>query len=121
MVSIRLRTNKQSTNSLFYFLHILFLLHIYTAFLTIVNSLNNNDNEGSQNDLQLSFSYVYLFTLAIIQLSTDSIHVVKSSDPRFTVSIDLKMSLSFFARCFHPRTLKKIPMMMKKKNCLLHY
>ncbi|CAF0749813.1 unnamed protein product [Adineta ricciae] len=66
MVSIRLRTNQQSTNSLFYFLHILFLLHIYTAFLTIVNSLNNNDNE------------------AIIQLSTDSIHVVKSSDPRFS-------------------------------------
>ncbi|UJR33639.1 hypothetical protein I4U23_021073 [Adineta vaga] len=66
MVSIRLRTNQQATNNLFYFLHILFLLHIYTAFLTIVNSLNNNDNE------------------AIIQLSMDSIHVVKSSDPRFS-------------------------------------
>lgn len=121
MVSIRLRTNQQSTNSLFYFLHILFLLHIYTAFLTIVNSLNNNDNEGLHSRLRLSFSYIYLFTLAIIQLSADSIHVVKSSDPRFSVSIDLKMYLSFFARYFHLRTLKRIPMMTKKKNCLLHY
>ncbi|CAF3697659.1 unnamed protein product [Adineta steineri] len=66
MFSIMLRTNKQSTNNVLYFLHILFLLHIYTAFLTIVNSLNNNDNE------------------AIIQLSVDTIHVVKPSDPRFS-------------------------------------
>lgn len=40
------RTNRQSSTNVFYFLHILFLLHICTAFLTIVNALNNNDNEG---------------------------------------------------------------------------
>ncbi|CAF3551098.1 unnamed protein product [Rotaria sordida] len=65
MFSIIIRTNRQSSNHFLYFLHSLFLLHICTAFFTIVNALNNHENE------------------AFIQLSIDSIHVVKPSDPRF--------------------------------------
>ena len=87
MFSTILRTNRQSSNNAFYFLQILFLLHVCTAFLTIVNALNNNDNEGL---LDLWFFSERLFLcifLAIIQLSIDSIHVVKSSDPRFAVKI----------------------------------
>ncbi|CAF2702202.1 unnamed protein product [Rotaria sp. Silwood2] len=65
MFSKPLRTNGRSSNSFLYFLHSLLLLHICTAFLTIVSALNNPENE------------------AFIQLSVDSIHVVKPSDPRF--------------------------------------
>ncbi|CAF3323967.1 unnamed protein product [Rotaria sp. Silwood1] len=65
MFSTTIRTNRQSSNNFLYFLHSLFLLHICTAFLTIVNALNNHENE------------------AFIQLSADSIHVVKPSDPRY--------------------------------------
>lgn len=46
MSLILIRTNQQSSNNIFNFLHILFLLHVFTALLTIVNALNNNDNEG---------------------------------------------------------------------------
>lgn len=88
MLAIRIRTTQQSTNNLFYFLHILFLLHIYTAFLTIVNSLNSNDNEGkTAYGVTTSTTPSPLVPLAIIQLSVDSIHVVKSSDPRLSVSV----------------------------------
>jgi len=41
-----LRINRQSSNNVFYFLQIIFFLHVCTAFITIVNALNNNDNEG---------------------------------------------------------------------------
>ncbi len=46
MFSTIIRTNRQSSNNVFYLLHIVFFLHICTTFLTIVNALNNNDNEG---------------------------------------------------------------------------
>ncbi|CAF4170376.1 unnamed protein product [Rotaria sp. Silwood2] len=64
MFFIKSQTNRQSLFGGFYFLYFLFILHICTAFLTIISGLNNNlkDNE------------------AIIQLSMDSIHVVESSD-----------------------------------------
>jgi len=67
---------------------------------------------------------MYYFRLAIIQLSVDSIHVVKSSDSRFTVNSYtlnlMKINCLFFLNICN-RILKKMPMMMKRKNCLLHY
>ena len=97
MFTTILRTNRQSSTNVFYFLHILFLLHICTAFLTIVNALNNNDNEGLDNkkkEMKIFFLSIFYF-LAIIQLSVDSIHVVKSSDPRFAVNDLFSIDLDF--------------------------
>lgn len=88
MFSTILRTNRQSSTNAFYFLQILFLLHVCTAFLTIVNALNNNDNEGLINLIWIVVFFCKRLFLAIIQLSIDSIHVVKSSDARFAVKID---------------------------------
>ncbi|CAF4461293.1 unnamed protein product [Rotaria socialis] len=65
MFSVLIRTNRQSSHNIFYFLHTLFILYACTASFTTVSALNNHENE------------------AFIQLSVDSIHVVKPSDPRF--------------------------------------
>lgn len=46
MFSVLIRTNRQSSNHPFYFLHTLFVLHICTAYLTIATALNNHENEG---------------------------------------------------------------------------
>lgn len=83
--SITNRTNRQSKRTVFYFLHTLFFLHIYTAFLTIANALHNHENEGNVIVVK-SQTHHFVFCLAFIQLSVDSIHVVKQSDPRFSVS-----------------------------------
>ena len=122
-----LRINRQSSNNVFYFLQIIFFLHVCTAFITIVNALNNNDNEGLIKKKEKSIiqtKNMYYFRLAIIQLSVDSIHVVKSSDSRFTVNSYtlnlMKINCLFFLNICN-RILKKMPMMMKRKNCLLHY
>ncbi|CAF1175327.1 unnamed protein product [Rotaria sp. Silwood1] len=64
MFLIKSRANRQPSCDGLYFLYFFFILHICTAFLTIISALNSDlkDNE------------------AIIQLSMDSIHVVESSD-----------------------------------------
>jgi hypothetical protein len=48
MFSITIQTTRQPSIGGYYFLHFLFVLHICTAFLTIINAFNNdlNDNEG---------------------------------------------------------------------------
>jgi hypothetical protein len=48
MFLIPIQINRQSSIGGFYFLYFLFLLHICTAFLTIINAFNHdlNDKEG---------------------------------------------------------------------------
>ena len=115
MFSLIIQTNRlPSMGGCYYFLHVLFLLHICTAFLTIITAFNNNlnDNEGLNRFYEIEFFMEFL--LAIIQLSMDSIHVVKSSDPHTTVSfVDSLTNILFTCFC---RTLKL--MIMMKKNFL---
>lgn len=98
MLFIRRQINRQSLDDVFYFVYFLFLLHICTAFLTIINGVNNNSNENEG-----SFSiFCYLkmniqmnIFLATIQFSMDSIHAVESSDPHVEVEFIVILSIFF--------------------------
>lgn len=67
MFIIPIQMNRQSSIGGCYFLYFLFLLHICTAFLTIIRAFNHDKEE-------------------IIQLSMDSIHIVKSAESQMIVS-----------------------------------
>jgi hypothetical protein len=68
-------------------LQVLFVVHICTTLFTIVNALQQQDNEGSLNKRchRIDLHHYFRIRLAIIQLSADSIHVVTPSDSRLTV------------------------------------
>ena len=60
-----MQTNRQLSIGGFYFLYFLFLLHVCTAFFTIIGAFNNelDDNEGWEKSFYLkNFKFYSIFS-----------------------------------------------------------